>query len=82
MPLFYFHLRDGEDVLLDPDGLELDDRATIARRALIEARSILSQDMLEGRINLNQHIDVADGGGLIVHSLWFCDAVQIVRKDS
>jgi hypothetical protein len=45
---------------------------------LNEARSILSHDVVLGRIDLDQHIDVEDPSGRTVHSLSFADAVEIV----
>ncbi len=78
MARFYFHLRDGTDVLLDPDGREFSDAVKIPAAALAEARSIVSHDALEGRILLDQHIDVADALGVVVHSVAFHDAVEVV----
>lgn len=78
MALLFFHLRDGHDVLLDPDGRELDGQEAIAAAALHEAREIISGDAILGRINLDQHIDVEDADGNIVHTLHFADAVELV----
>jgi hypothetical protein len=78
---FFFHLRDGIDVLLDPDGREFADASKIPAAALAEARSIVSHDALEGRILLDQHIDVADASGAIVHSVAFHDAVEVIWVD-
>jgi hypothetical protein len=77
LSLLYFHLRDGHDVLLDPEGRELDGREAIAAAALAEARAIISDDAIAGRINLNQRIDVEDEQRKIVHSLRFADAIEI-----
>jgi hypothetical protein len=77
--LYYFHLRDGEDLLLDPDGRELVSAAAIESATLIEARSIIGSDAAEGTIKLSYRIDVEDASGRIVHSLEFEDAVEIVR---
>jgi hypothetical protein len=77
MPLYYFHLRDGTDILLDPEGTQLDGEAAIARTAMTAARSIISDDALNGVISLDQHIDVEDEAGTIVHCLAFNDAVTI-----
>jgi hypothetical protein len=78
MAHYFFHLRDGEDILLDPEGCELPDMAAIVARTLAAARSILSAEALEGRIAFNMRLDVEDSGGAIVHSLPFADAVVIV----
>ena len=46
MPLYYFHLRNGEDILLDEDGREMSSMGEIEVAALQEARAIISHDAL------------------------------------
>jgi hypothetical protein len=79
MPLYYFHLRDGVDLLLDPEGRQLDGPEAIPKAALIEARSIIGDDAKNGRILLDQHIDVEDASKNILHTLHFADAVEIIH---
>ena len=50
MARYYFHLRDGQDVLLDPEGGELDGLDKARDQALRPARSILAAEVLEGRV--------------------------------
>jgi hypothetical protein len=78
MALYYFHLRDGQDVLLDPEGVELADPAAVEQRALAAARSIMSSEVLEGRLPLDMRIDVEDSSGAVVHRLTFPDAIRIL----
>jgi len=78
MALYFFHLRDGQDILLDPEGVDLPDPAAIARNALAAARSILSTEVLEGRLPLDMRIDVEDEAGALVHRLPFADAIAIL----
>ncbi len=80
MPLYFFHLRDGTDILLDPDGLQLKGEKEVAIRALKAARSLISDDALNGHINLRCHIDVEDEAGNVVHCLAFNDAVRITGQ--
>ena len=77
MQTYYFHLRDGTDVLLDPDGRLLPSLAAVAGAALFEARSIISADAKSGKISLGQSIDVENEAGKLVHTIAFTDAVQI-----
>jgi hypothetical protein len=77
MPTFYFHLRDGADILIDPDGIELAGLPAIVARALTEARSIIGADALDGHIDLNQRIDVEDASGALVHRLEFANAITM-----
>ena len=78
MSKYFFHLRNGDDLLLDPEGIELDGPESIQAQALYEARSILSHDMMEGRIVLDQRIDIETSDRTVVYSLSFADAVEIV----
>lgn len=79
MPTYYFHLRNGSDVLLDPEGRDLRDPNCIKLVALAEARALISQEVLKGRINFGQRLDIEDDAGRIVHSLPFVEAVEIVE---
>lgn len=78
MPLYFFHLRDGVDVLIDPEGRELDDMDAIARITLRDAREMIAEDAKQGQIRLDLRIDVEDASGAVVHNLHFVDAVAIV----
>ena len=77
MALYFFHLCDGHEVVIDPEGREIADSAEIAGYALKEARAMISQDSLGGRIMLDQYIEVRDESGKLVHQLSFRDAVTI-----
>jgi hypothetical protein len=79
MAIYYFHLRDGIDVLLDPEGRKLDDGA-IPAAAITEARAIIAADAVAGHILLDQRIEVQDADGNIVHRLRFEDAVRITHE--
>ncbi|MFL6788299.1 MAG: DUF6894 family protein [Sphingomicrobium sp.] len=75
--LYFFHLRDGGDTLLDSEGCEIGEPAEIGGHALKEARAMISQDALGGRIMLNQYIDVRNEAGKLIHQLAFRDAVKV-----
>jgi hypothetical protein len=75
--LYFFHLRDGADMLLDPEGVDLPDSEAIIHYALKAARSILGAEAEKGRLPLYMHLDVEDETGLIVHQLQFRDAIEI-----
>lgn len=79
MATYYFHLCDGADVLLDPDGRELES-SSLAAAALAEARAIIAADASSGHIYLDQNIEVHDGSGKIVHRIRFEDAVQVTHE--
>jgi hypothetical protein len=81
MATYYFHLCDGTDVLLDPDGRELDGRSVPAA-ALTEARAIIAADAQGGHIRLDQRIEVLDSAGATIHRLSFEDAVSVTHLPS
>ena len=78
MARYYFHLRDGGDLLLDPEGAELDGPTAAWAQAMRAARAILAAEVLEGRLPLHMRIDVEDVGGALVHRLPFAEAVNIL----
>ena len=82
MPVYFFHLRDGEDILLDADGRELDGAEAIADAALHEARAIIADEVLDGNILLDRVIDVENDDGRVVHRLSFADAVKLVPPNN
>jgi hypothetical protein len=79
MPLYFFHLRDGIDTLIDAEGIDLEDVKAARASALFQARDIISHEVLRGNINLAQRIDVFDEADRLVCSLKFDDAVEILR---
>jgi hypothetical protein len=79
MPLYFFHLKDGEDVLIDAEGMELRDIDDAKATALLQARDIISHEALKGHINLAQWIEVRNEAGAPVCSIKFEDAVHIHR---
>lgn len=76
MPRYFFHLRDGVDVLLDPEGIELA-VDVVPAAALKAARDCLAHDAREGRLDLDQRIVVEDEAGAAVHTIEFMDAFEI-----
>ena len=78
MPLFYFHLHDRFAAVPDPDPRELPDLEVVRAQALKGARSIICEDVCEGRVDLTGRIDVLDDAGNMVLSLPFSEAVELV----
>jgi hypothetical protein len=79
MATYYFHLCDGTDVLLDPDGRELESNL-LASAALAEARAIIAADATTGHIYLDQQIEVHDADGKVIHRVAFEDAVRVTHE--
>ncbi len=77
MPLYFFHLRDGPDSLIDDEGLEVDGPYAARQIAHVQARDIISHEAMKGTINLRQRIEVVDSAGISVATVSFSDAVKI-----
>jgi len=77
MDIYYFHLTDGEDVILDPEGRALPSQRSVIATALFEARAIMAADARGGTLRLDQSIQVEDEQGKMVHRLSFSDAIRI-----
>jgi hypothetical protein len=76
MPRFFFHLYD-DIVSIDEDGRELADIKAARDVAVGEAREMMTETILAGRINFSHHIDVADETGALVATVVFRDAVTV-----
>jgi hypothetical protein len=80
MTRYFFHLRDGTDEILDPEGVELAVDA-VAGAALASARDCMAADVKSGKLDLRYRIDVHDGAGEIVCSVPFAEAVEVVPAE-
>jgi hypothetical protein len=74
------HLIDGTDMLLDPDGAEMQADA-VGRVALAAARDCMCGDLRNGQLDLRYRIDVHDEGGEVVHRLPFAEAVDVLSPN-
>lgn len=77
MPLYFAHLRDSSDELLDPDGVHLSEDA-VRGFALRAARDCIARDVMNGRIDMRYCIDMENEQRTIVHSIAFADAIEII----
>lgn len=79
MTRFFFHLRDGNDeVLFDPEGVELADVEAMKRCAMQAARGIMAGDLANGVLDLRYRIDVENAAHATIYTLAFRHAVSII----
>ena len=57
------------------------DATKIAATLVREARSLMAHEVLEGRLNIGQRLDIRDDDGALVHSLDFKDALRFQGED-
>ncbi len=83
MPQYFFNIRVGNDLILDPEGEELRDPDHAWRAARTTIREILRSDG-EQRTILNAVLEVTDTAGEIVLEFPFTEAIldQVGRSST
>ncbi|HUE78067.1 MAG TPA: hypothetical protein VMN38_00345 [Sphingomicrobium sp.] len=80
MARYFMHLRDGTEQILDPEGLEFPTVEALRKAVLVSARDLMTGDVREGVIDLRFRIDVEDESGVIIYTLPFKHAVNIIPE--
>ena len=80
MARYHMHLRDGTEQILDPEGLEYPSVEALRKAVLIGARDLMTGDVREGVIDFRFRIDAEDEGGVIIYSLPFKHAINIIPE--
>ena len=78
MSLYYFHLYEGSDIITDEEGREYESLGEAVSAAHLDARSILSEDVQHGRLDLSRKLAVEDQIGTVLHELQFTGAIEII----
>jgi hypothetical protein len=76
MPLFFFHVFD-EDATFDPEGRELAGVDAAREVALREARLLICDSVMKGRVELRHRIEVHDEAGNAVAAVRYGDSIEI-----
>jgi hypothetical protein len=82
MPRYHLNLHNGHGPIIDEDGADFVDLASARQRAVQGIRSLLSHEVLEGRIDLRGHLDIVDETGVTVAAIAFADTIKIVQSRS
>ena len=79
MAKYFMNLRDGTEELLDPEGVEYVSLDALRKAVLATVRDLMSNDMRDGGvIDFRFRIDAEDADGVIVYTLPFKHAVNII----
>ena len=76
MTRFYFHLFD-DMVSIDEEGRELPSAGLARAAAVEEARALACEQVIQGRLDLNHRIEVADNTGRVLAQVRFRDAIRV-----
>lgn len=77
MPHYALHLRNGELEADDEEGLDLPNERGARDQALVFARDLLAAAVLQGRLALQERIEVVEDGRGPILSLSFAEAVGL-----
>lgn len=81
VPRYYLHLINGVGETRDEEGQEAVDLDGARIRAVQGIRSILSDDVAHGRLDLRGRIEIADADGTCLGVVPFSDALDLQLED-
>lgn len=76
MPVFYFNVIAGRQVITDLEGTDLPDLEAARKDAITDARELMSTAVLEGRDISQRTIEICDENGNVLLMMRFSDAVK------
>lgn len=80
MPHYFLHVRNS-DYVEDEEGMDLLDIDAARQAAVLGARSILSEEVKQGEIDLRGAIEIAEGEATVL-VVPFTDAVAVKMRES
>jgi hypothetical protein len=82
MSRFYFHIRDGEGLVPDEEGMDLLDLEAAKNEAVISAREIMANNLRSGRPLNGQWFEIVNEAGDIVATVKFKDVIPQPATES
>ena len=79
MALYFLHQRGGDREFVDEEGQELASLDAARCSAIRGIRSILADEIMRGRLDLGERIDICDGGGTVLMNVPFAHALELAR---
>lgn len=77
MPLYFFHICNGNGFVEDHEGRELSDEAAARAVAVTGARDIMAEEMRAGQLNPASFIEVEDSEHRHLFTLQFSEAYTV-----
>lgn len=78
MARYFLHITNRIGFAADEEGVETDTLAGAVEQAKEGIRSIISDEAVQGRIDLNGRVDIADESGTVRQIVPFADAFEIM----
>lgn len=75
--VYYFHLVEGDQVILDPDGIMLADLAAAQKAALDGVRSLVADAVMHGKQDYRGSLNVEDEFGVKLFTVDFSCPIHI-----
>lgn len=77
MPLYFLNIRDGDDLIEDPDGSNLPNIEAACREAIATARDILASKVRAGEVLDGQVFEITDESGVVRATLPLRNALRL-----
>ncbi|MBB3594802.1 hypothetical protein FHX08_005212 [Rhizobium sp. BK529] len=74
---YFFHIRDGEDLILDQEGSDCASLAAAIEEAKADARELMAERLRSGRELDGQSFEIVDDAGLLAAVVRFKDALPL-----
>jgi len=68
MSRFYFHVRDGDEFIEDSEGIDLPSLEAAHGEAVLAAREMIAERVLQGDVIDGQVFEIADEKGFVLES--------------
>ena len=75
-PLYFFHIRQGEDLDLDEEGIDLPSSDAAHDEALLAAREMVAEFIREGEVIDGMTFEITDADGDIIATVPFLSVVN------
>lgn len=77
MPRYHLHIYDRGGVSCDEEGVDLPDLDSARRSAIAGIRSIASEEVRAGRLDLVGRIEIVDAAGTVLGIVRYPEAVEV-----
>jgi hypothetical protein len=82
VPHYYFHVTNSIGLVKDEEGRELGSVEAARKEALDDIRSILSEEVRRGSVDLRGKVEITDENGHLFTTIPFNEAVELRLRDA